>query len=76
MFNLRQDVLEKNKILSQLFDSSTVLNSEPKTVIQTTNIRLLKEEDSMDVTDQDPKTDTVITSTMEEKQHKLVRNGN
>lgn len=78
MFNLRQDVFEKKKILSQHLDSSGVLNSEPKTVIQSRYTRLLTEDSKSDVNTIDKesptKTDSVNISTTEEKQHRSVHN--
>lgn len=72
---LRHDVPEK-KVLSQLFDSSTILNVESKTVIQDVNTRLPKEECNSDknIIDRESsmKTDSVIISTSEEKQHRSV----
>ncbi|XP_076182287.1 uncharacterized protein LOC143154238 isoform X2 [Ptiloglossa arizonensis] len=72
MFNLRQDVLEKSKALSQLLESSNVLTSESKTVIQNTHARLSKEPSNSDLHVQDKeiivKTDAVITSVKDEKQ--------
>ncbi|XP_076244916.1 uncharacterized protein LOC143185631 [Calliopsis andreniformis] len=71
MFNLRQDILEKNKALSHLLESSNVLASESKTVIQNTNTRLSKEPSNSDSHVQDKeilvKTDAVITSVNDEK---------
>lgn len=76
VFNLRQDVFEKNKVHSQRLDSSSVLNSEPKTVIQSRYTHLLTEDSNSDVNTIDResslKTDSVITSTTEEKQHRSV----
>ncbi|XP_076549389.1 uncharacterized protein LOC117606175 isoform X2 [Osmia lignaria lignaria] len=75
MFNLRQDVLEKNKTLSHLFESSNVLTSESKTVIQNTNARLSKEPSNSDLHVQDKelvvKTDAVITTVKDEKHRKV-----
>ncbi|XP_032666248.1 BRCA2-interacting transcriptional repressor EMSY isoform X2 [Odontomachus brunneus] len=73
VFNVRQDVFEKKKILSQHLDSSGVLNSEPKTVIQSRYTRLLTEDSNSDTNttinkESSPKTDSVIIST-EEEQH-------
>ncbi|XP_017791446.1 PREDICTED: BRCA2-interacting transcriptional repressor EMSY [Habropoda laboriosa] len=71
MFNLRQDVLEKNKALSHLLESSNVLTSESKTVIQNANARLSKETSNSDLHIQDKelvvKTDAVITTVKDEK---------
>ncbi|XP_014471224.1 PREDICTED: protein EMSY isoform X2 [Dinoponera quadriceps] len=71
VFNL-QDVFEKTKVLSQHLESSGVLNSEPKTVIQSRYTRLLTEDSNSDAGtidgDSSPKTDSVISSTAEEKQ--------
>ncbi|KZC04071.1 PREDICTED: BRCA2-interacting transcriptional repressor EMSY [Dufourea novaeangliae] len=71
MFNLRQEVLEKNKSLSHLFESPNVLTSESKTVIQNTHVRLSKELNNSDSHVQDKeiivKTDAVITSVKDEK---------
>ncbi|XP_031368873.1 uncharacterized protein LOC102673617 isoform X3 [Apis dorsata] len=70
MFNLRQDVLEKNKALSHLLESSNVLTSESKTVIQNTNALLSKEPSNSDLHVQDKelivKTDAVITTVKDE----------
>lgn len=70
---LRHDVPE-NKVLS-LFDSS-ILNVESKTVIPDVNTRLPKEECNSDKNaidrESSVKTDSVIISTSEEKQHKSV----
>lgn len=75
MFNLRQDVLEKNKALSHLLESSNVLTSESKTVIQNTNALLLKEPSNSDLHVQDKelivKTDAVIT-TVKDETHRSV----
>lgn len=75
MFNLRQDVLEKSKALSQLLESSNVLTSESKTVIQNTHARLSKEPSNSDLHVQDKeiivKTDAVITSVKDEKQRSV-----
>lgn len=63
--------LDKNKVLSQLFDSP-VLNSESKTVIPSTNALLPKEECNRDADTADressQKTDSMITFMTEEKQ--------
>lgn len=72
---LRHDVPE-NKVLSQLFDSPAILNVESKTVIQDVNARLSKEEcnSNKNTIDRESlKTDSLITSTSEEKQHKSVQ---
>ncbi|KAF3419781.1 hypothetical protein E2986_07869 [Frieseomelitta varia] len=70
MFNLRQDILEKNKAFSHLLESSNVLTSESKTVIQNTN-DLSKEPSNSDLNIQDKelvvKTDAVITTVKDEK---------
>ncbi|XP_076645710.1 uncharacterized protein LOC143355089 [Halictus rubicundus] len=70
-FNLRQDVFEKNKALTHLFESSNALTSEPKTVIQNAHARLSKEPSNTDSHVQDNeiivKTDAVITSVKDEK---------
>ncbi|KOC64128.1 Protein EMSY [Habropoda laboriosa] len=75
MFNLRQDVLEKNKALSHLLESSNVLTSESKTVIQNANARLSKETSNSDLHIQDKelvvKTDAVITTVKDEKHRKV-----
>lgn len=75
MFNLRQDVLEKNKALSHLLESSNVLTSESKTVIQNTNALLSKEPSNSDLHVQDKelivKTDAVIT-TVKDETHRSV----
>ncbi|XP_033339658.2 uncharacterized protein LOC117228094 isoform X2 [Megalopta genalis] len=47
-FNLRQDVFEKNKALTQIFESPNVLTSESKTVIQNAHARLSKEPSNSD----------------------------
>lgn len=71
MFNLRQDVLEKNKALTHLFESTNVLTSESKTVIQNAHARVSKEPSNSDSHVQDKeiivKTDAVITSVKDEK---------
>lgn len=76
VFNLRQDVFEKKKVLTQRLDSCSILNSEPKTVIQSRYTRLLTEDSNSDMNTIDResslKTDSVITSTTEEKQHRSV----
>ncbi|KAG7209384.1 hypothetical protein KM043_015481 [Ampulex compressa] len=73
VFNLRQDVLEKNKVLSQFLESSSVLTAESKTVIQNANARL-KEQSHTDLhildNESTVKTDTVITSVKEENSHR------
>ncbi|XP_011151712.1 BRCA2-interacting transcriptional repressor EMSY isoform X1 [Harpegnathos saltator] len=73
VFNLRKDVFEKKKILSQCLDSSGVLNTEPKTVIQSRYTRLLTEESNSDANaidrESSPKTDSIIISTTERKQY-------
>lgn len=74
---LRHDVPE-NKVLSQLFDSSAILNVESKTVIQDVNTHLPKEEcnSNKNTIDRESsmKTDSVIISTeSEEKQHRSVK---
>ena len=70
MFNLRQDVLDKNKALSQLLESSNVLTSESKTVIQNVHARLSKEPSNSDLHIQDKeiavKTDAVIAAIKDE----------
>ncbi|XP_012163101.1 BRCA2-interacting transcriptional repressor EMSY isoform X4 [Bombus terrestris] len=75
MFNLRQDVLEKNKALSHLLESSHVLTSESKTVIQNTNALLSKEPSNSDLHVQDKelvvKTDGVITTVKDEKHSQI-----
>ncbi|XP_071865735.1 uncharacterized protein isoform X2 [Bombus fervidus] len=75
MFNLRQDVLEKNKALSHLLESSHVLTSESKTVIQNTNALLSKEPSNSDLHVQDKelvvKTDAVITTVKDEKHSQI-----
>ncbi|XP_026672761.1 BRCA2-interacting transcriptional repressor EMSY [Ceratina calcarata] len=77
MFNLRQDVLEKNKTLSHLFESSNVLTSESKTVIQNANACLSKEPSNSDLHVQDKelivKTDAVITTTVKDEKHRKVK---
>nr|XP_031828977.1 BRCA2-interacting transcriptional repressor EMSY isoform X2 [Nomia melanderi] len=71
MFNLRQEVLEKNKALTHLFESTNVLTSESKTVIQNAHARVSKEPSNSDSHVQDKeiivKTDAVITSVRDEK---------
>lgn len=69
MLNLRQDVLENNKALSHLLESSNVLASESKTVIQNTNTRLSKESSNSHIQDKEilVKTDAVIASVKDEK---------
>ncbi|XP_077259047.1 uncharacterized protein LOC143895618 isoform X2 [Temnothorax americanus] len=71
--HLRHDGPE-TKVLSQLFDSPAILNVEPKTVIQDVNPRLSKEECNSDKNTIDResslKTDSMITFTLEEKQHR------
>jgi len=70
--HLRHDVLDKNKVLSQLFNSP-VLNSESKTVIPSINAHLPKEECNSDADRKSSqKSDTVITFTTEEKQCRFV----
>jgi len=73
--HLRHDVLDKNKVLSQLFNSP-VLNSESKTVIPSINAHLPKEECNSDADTTNrkssQKSDTVITFTTEEKQCRFV----
>ncbi|XP_012137015.2 uncharacterized protein LOC100874885 isoform X2 [Megachile rotundata] len=75
MFNLRQDVIEKSKTLSHLFESATALTSESKTVIQNTNTRLSKEPSNNDLHVQDKelvvKTDAIITTVKDEK-HRIL----
>ncbi|XP_012137016.1 uncharacterized protein LOC100874885 isoform X4 [Megachile rotundata] len=75
MFNLRQDVIEKSKTLSHLFESATALTSESKTVIQNTNTRLSKEPSNNDLHVQDKelvvKTDAIITTVKDEKHRKV-----
>ncbi|XP_012249412.1 BRCA2-interacting transcriptional repressor EMSY isoform X2 [Bombus impatiens] len=75
MFNLRQDVLEKNKALSHLLESSHVLTSESKTVIQNTNALLSKEPSNSDLHVQDKelvlKTDAVIATVKDEKHSQI-----
>lgn len=70
MFNLRQDVLEKNKALSHLLESSNVLTSESKTVIQNMHARLSKEPSNSDLHVQDKEiavtTDAVIAAVKDE----------
>lgn len=72
---LRHDVSE-NKVLSQLFDSSAILNAESKTVIQNVNACLLKEECNSDKNTIDResslKIDSMSISTLEEKQLRFV----
>ncbi|XP_043257641.1 BRCA2-interacting transcriptional repressor EMSY [Colletes gigas] len=75
MFNLRQDVLEKNKALSHLLESSNILTSEYKTVIQNTHTCLSKEPSNSDLHVQDKeiivKTDAVINSVKDEMQRSV-----
>ncbi|CAL7949343.1 unnamed protein product [Xylocopa violacea] len=75
MFNLRQDVLEKNKTFSHLLESSNVLTSESKTVIQNANACLSKEPSNNDLYVQDKellvKTSAVITTVKDEKHRKV-----
>ncbi|XP_076665789.1 uncharacterized protein LOC143367639 isoform X3 [Andrena cerasifolii] len=70
MFNLRQDLLEKNKDLSHLLESSNVLTSESKTVIQNMHARLSKEPSNSDLHVQDKEiavtTDAVIAAVKDE----------
>ncbi|KAK1138152.1 hypothetical protein K0M31_002633 [Melipona bicolor] len=70
VFNLRQDILEKNKAFSHLLESSDVLTSESKTVIQNTN-DLSKEPSNSDLNIQDKElvvqTDAAITTVKDEK---------
>lgn len=88
MFNLRQDVLEKNKVLSQRFDSSSVLNSETKTVKakfwdsspgKYTRFFVRECDANSDANAIDKEelslktTDSVITSTRESKQQRSVQ---
>lgn len=81
--HLRHDLINKSKALSQIKikskDSPDVLNSEPKTVISSTNAYLPKEESNNDINTIDRKsslkTDTVDTFTLEVKQHRSVYNG-
>ncbi|XP_018317635.1 BRCA2-interacting transcriptional repressor EMSY isoform X2 [Mycetomoellerius zeteki] len=73
----RHDVQE-NKVLSQLFDSPAICNVEKsKTLIQDINACLPKEECNSDknTTDRESslKTDSMITSTSEETQHRSVQ---
>lgn len=75
--HLRHDLADKNKALSQLFDSPDVFNSESKTVIPSMNARLRKEESNNDamIEQKSPlKADPVDTLALEEKQHRLVQN--
>lgn len=76
VFNLRQDILEKNKILSHRFDSPGILNSELKTVIQSKYTHFAMGDCNSDANTIDKEsareTDSVITSTTEEKQHRSV----
>jgi len=76
--HVRHDVPENRDVLSQLFNSPTILNVESKTVIQDANARLPKEECNSDKNmidrESSPKTDAMNTS--EEKQHKSVESSN
>ncbi|CAK9813361.1 BRCA2-interacting transcriptional repressor EMSY [Anthophora plagiata] len=76
MFNLRQDLLEKNKALSHLLESSNVLTSESKTVIQNANARLSIETSNSDLHIQDKelivKSNAVIATVNDEKKHRSV----
>lgn len=71
MLNLRQDVLEKSKALSNLLESSNVLTAKSKTVIQNANVRLSKEPSNSDLHVQDKnlvvESDAVITTVKDEK---------
>nr|XP_033339657.1 BRCA2-interacting transcriptional repressor EMSY isoform X1 [Megalopta genalis] len=73
-FNLRQDVFEKNKALTQIFESPNVLTSESKTVIQNAHARLSKEPSNSDSHVQDNeiivKTDAI--SSVKDEIHRSV----
>lgn len=74
--NLRHDS-NKNKLFSQFLERAAKLHVQHKTVIQNMNAVQLKECSNVaNTTDRDSplKTDSAITFTMEEKQHKSVQN--
>lgn len=48
VFDLRQDSLEKSKVLSEILEASGVFNSESKTAILNTNSHLLLKEQKKD----------------------------
>lgn len=75
MFNLRRDILEKNKAFSHLLESSDVLTSESKTVIPSTN-HLSKEQSNSDLNVRDKelvvKTDAVVAAAVKDEKHRSV----